>query len=197
MVRLVDELHFTKSDQMGSFFSKKESDCILYSEEGVNFNVHKEILFQTDFLRNILSSKKAECCSVMEIFCPCSENDLKYMVEFLYLGKISCKTRDDLFRILDELNEVFGFPKEKLDQNNDIGKEREVCIIRSYEITLQKETEMEINNNNVKESSENQRFDLLTESDNESQDKQMEITEVINTQFETDDDAQGVKIKLK
>ena len=123
MVRLVDELHFTKSDHMGSFFSKKESDCILYSEEGVNFNVHKEILFQTDFLRNILSSKKAECCSVMEVFCPCSENDLKYMVEFLYLGKISCKTRDDLLRILDELNEVFGFPKEKLDQNKDIGKE--------------------------------------------------------------------------
>ena len=178
---------------MGSFFSKKETDCILYSEEGVNFNVHKEILCQTDFLRNILSIKKEDCCRVMEIFCPCSENDLKYMVEFLYLGKISCKTRDDLFRILDKLNIIFGFPKEKINQNNDIGKQKEVCIVRSsYEIT-----ETEINNNTVKESSENQWFDLVIDSDDESQDKQIEITEVRNSQFETDGIAQGVKFKLK
>ena len=55
MVRLVDETHFAQSDHMETFFRNKETDCVIFSEEGMNFNVHKEILSQTEFMRNILS----------------------------------------------------------------------------------------------------------------------------------------------
>ena len=38
-------------------FKQKPSDCILYSEDGGKFEIHKEIFSQTSFLREILSSK--------------------------------------------------------------------------------------------------------------------------------------------
>ena len=36
---------------------QKPSDCILYSEDGGKFKIHKELFSQTNFLRAILSSK--------------------------------------------------------------------------------------------------------------------------------------------
>ena len=36
---------------------QKPSDCILYSEDGGKFKIHKELFSQTNFLREILSSK--------------------------------------------------------------------------------------------------------------------------------------------
>ena len=69
MVRLVDDdNYFAKSDHMETFFGNKESDCVLYSEEGNEFNIHKEVLGQTDFLRKILSSSKDDCCKTMCIY---------------------------------------------------------------------------------------------------------------------------------
>ena len=35
----------------------KPSDCFLYSEDGGKFEIHKELFSQTNFLREILSSK--------------------------------------------------------------------------------------------------------------------------------------------
>ena len=59
MVRLMDRTqYFAKSDHMDLFFKNKETDCVLYSKEGGKLNVHKEVLAQTDFLRNIISSNK-------------------------------------------------------------------------------------------------------------------------------------------
>ena len=36
---------------------QKPSDCFLYSEDGGKFEIHKELFSQTNFLREILSSK--------------------------------------------------------------------------------------------------------------------------------------------
>ena len=36
---------------------QKPSDCILHSEDGGKFKIHKELFSQTNFLREILSSK--------------------------------------------------------------------------------------------------------------------------------------------
>ena len=44
MVRLVDETYYAKSDHMESFFRQKETDCRLFSEDGFELNIHKEIL---------------------------------------------------------------------------------------------------------------------------------------------------------
>ena len=124
MEKLVDETHFAKNNHMESLFSNKETDCILYSEDGIEFNIHKEILGQTNFLRKIVSSHKDNCCKDMHIFCPCSKNDLDSIVNFLYTGSISCDTEIDLFKILNDLCEIFGFWKERFLPENyaDLGK---------------------------------------------------------------------------
>jgi hypothetical protein len=102
------------------FFNNKEADCILYSEDGHGFRIHKEILSQTEKMRNILSSFKENCCGTMEILCPCPKDELEQLVKFLYCGIISLNV--DLFKILDNLITIFGFP-ENLTLYDENGKE--------------------------------------------------------------------------
>ena len=52
------------------FFNNKEADCILYSEDGHKFRIHKEILSQTEKMRDILFSLKENCCETMENSAP-------------------------------------------------------------------------------------------------------------------------------
>ena len=40
---------FGNEDLQESFFRLKEADCVLYSQEGTKFKIHKEILCQTRF----------------------------------------------------------------------------------------------------------------------------------------------------
>ena len=129
MIRIKDETkNLAQQDNLKSFFDQKETDCILYSEEGVEFKIHKEILGQTQFLRNILSSNKDKFCTNLQIFCPCSKRDLEFLVRFLYTGIISCGSELDAFKILINLSGIFGFPKERFLPNNyaDIEKEFEI-----------------------------------------------------------------------
>ena len=56
-----------------SSLMNKDPNCALYSKEGKRFSVHKEILYQTPFMRNIIIGANLSCCGVLEIFCPCSE----------------------------------------------------------------------------------------------------------------------------
>ena len=125
MVKLVNESgnfdHHDFKDWNWLFFNNKESDCILYSEDGHEFRIHKEILSQTRKMQNILSSSKEGCCGTMQIFCPCSKDELDYIVKFLYTGTISYDKEMDLFKILDNLTEIFGFP-EKLFSEEDCNK---------------------------------------------------------------------------
>ena len=114
MVKLVNENVIFANDDFKDwnwlFFNNKESDCILYSEDGHEFRIHKEILSQTRKMQSILSSSKEGCCGTMQIFCPCSKYELDYIVKFLYTGTISYDKEMDLFKILDNLTEIFGFP---------------------------------------------------------------------------------------
>ena len=75
---------FEDDTYIESYFKKKETDCIVYSNNGVEFNIHKEVLYQTKFMQNILLSAYHNCCGTIEIICPCSEAELDYMVNFLY-----------------------------------------------------------------------------------------------------------------
>ena len=102
------------------FFNNKEADCILYSEDGLGFRIHKEILSQTEKMRNILSSFKENCCGTMEILCPCPKEELEQLVKFLYCGIISFNA--EVLKILDNLITIFGFP-ENLTLNDGNGKE--------------------------------------------------------------------------
>ncbi len=43
------------------------------------------------------------------IFCPCSENELESILNFLYNGTISYNEETDVAQILDNLTKIFGF----------------------------------------------------------------------------------------
>ena len=92
----MDPSKFTFEDQVSAiedyfeeYLKRKPPDCVLYSDDGTEFKIHKELMGQTDFLRKILSSTKNKCCEVIEILCPCSKEELRPMVKFLHTGGIN------------------------------------------------------------------------------------------------------------
>ena len=59
--------HFTNNNHVSEFefcfypyLRKKWSDMSLYSEEGIEFKIHKELFVQTSFMRQILISAQGE-----------------------------------------------------------------------------------------------------------------------------------------
>ena len=94
------------------YLKARPPDCCMYSEEGSQFKIHRELLCQNEFLRKILDGAKDCCCSAIEIFCPCSDKELVLLVKFLYTGEIVCDDIDDLTKTIGNLKEIFGFPNE-------------------------------------------------------------------------------------
>ena len=85
MVKLRNNIKiFENESSLGSFLTKYEANCALYSKEGTKFDIHKEIMYQTKFMRNILQSANNSCGENMEILCPCSEEELETIVNFFY-----------------------------------------------------------------------------------------------------------------
>ena len=70
--------------------------------------IHKELLSQTEFLREVLKSAKNQCCGKIEIFCPCSKGELTKIVHLLYHGEINCEDVFESFGIQEDLNKIFG-----------------------------------------------------------------------------------------
>ena len=109
---------FTFKDQIASFenymetyLKNKSTDCILYSNDGGKFKVHKELFGQTQFLRKILSSTKDHCCGTIEVIFPCSKEELSHLVNFLYDGEIHCKEESETLKIIENLQKIFGFQR--------------------------------------------------------------------------------------
>ena len=107
-----EQYPFIIEDHLDSYLTKKPADCILYSEEGPQFKIHKELLGQTEFMRQILRSTKEQCCSVIEIFCPCKKEDLGHLVHFICYGEIRCEYEADSKKIFENLSKIFGFPED-------------------------------------------------------------------------------------
>ena len=106
-------------DSMDTYLKNKSTDCILYSEDGGEFKVHKEMFGQTTFLRKILTSANERCCGTVEVFCPCSKDELSHLVKFLYDGEIHCaKEEFDSLKILENLSKIFGFDENLSFQNH-------------------------------------------------------------------------------
>ena len=98
-------------DYMDTYLKNKSRDCILYSEDGSKFKVHKELFGQTQFLREIISCANERCCGTIDVFCPCSKDELNHLVNFLYDGEIHCQEEFDSLKVLENLNIIFGFSK--------------------------------------------------------------------------------------
>ena len=104
-------------EYLGVYLKSKPPDCILYSQDGWEFKIHKEVLSQTSFLREILSSAKEHCCGIVEVFCPCTQKELGNIIEFLYKGEINLEKETDFIKIQENLCEIFGFSKNLCIKN--------------------------------------------------------------------------------
>ena len=59
MVSLKNETYNSNLENyLVTYLTDKSRDCILYSEDGSRFSIHKEVFSQTSFLREILYSAK-------------------------------------------------------------------------------------------------------------------------------------------
>ena len=102
----------TIENSLDTYLNTKIPDCILYSQDRTLFKIHKEVLSQTSFLRDILSSAKENCCGILEIVCPCSKEELGQIVNFLYYGEIYFAKESESIKIQEILHKIFGFPKK-------------------------------------------------------------------------------------
>ena len=59
----VDHVSAMEND-MDFYLKMKPRDCILYSNDGGKFKIHKEVLGQTKFMRDILKSLNENCSPV-------------------------------------------------------------------------------------------------------------------------------------
>ena len=105
-------LFFQHDTFMESFLKNKETDCVLYSIEGTKFNIHKEIIFQSKLLRNISLNLHDWCYQNIEIFCPCKEDELESVLNFLYNGTTDFDNERDVLKVLENLRTLFGFPEK-------------------------------------------------------------------------------------
>ena len=124
MVKLRNNIKiFENESSLGSFLTKYEANCALYSKEGTKFDIHKEIMYQTKFMRNILQSVSNSCGENMEILCPCSEEELETIVNFFYRWlflreelKLPTQTHVQIFLrnfLINHEGAKFNFPLSK------------------------------------------------------------------------------------
>ena len=52
----------------------------------------------------------ANCCGTLEIFFPCSKEELGQMMDFLNHGQIKCEKKINALKVLKNLNKLLGFP---------------------------------------------------------------------------------------
>ena len=112
-----DQQMLDRTDFLESILKNVKHDCILYSSEGMKFSIHKEIFFESKLMQNILKNANY-CCKVLEIVSPCSKNELEYIVNFLYSGKISCLKQFDILQVQENLTKIFGFPENLFSFEN-------------------------------------------------------------------------------
>ena len=103
-------------NNMDSYFKNTPPDCSLYSEGNHEISIHKELLYQTKYMREMITNVGFE--SKIEVFCPSiSKEELKNIVDFLYCGKFSCKNQSAAAETTENLNQLFGFELMKDDMS--------------------------------------------------------------------------------
>ena len=105
-----DQLDLAKS--MDEYLKSKPPDCSLFSEDGFEFPIHKELLYQTNLMRDMVKNNQLCHCSKIDIIVPdLARKKLEQIVDFLKTGELrSDKTA--ISDLLVDLTELFGFPKK-------------------------------------------------------------------------------------
>jgi len=113
---------------MDYYFQQKPPDCSLYSRDGCEFPVHKELFSQTKFMRKIVKNFSFDQCNFdscckMEILLPSlTKEELNYIIQFLYTGRVMCMDESYANQIYSSLTKVFGFPTRNFDFNGTMIK---------------------------------------------------------------------------
>ena len=103
-------------NNMDSYFKNTPPDCSLYSKGNHEISIHKELLYQTKYMREMITNLGFE--SKIEVICPSiSKEELKNIVDFLYCGKFSFKNQSAASETTEYLNQLFGFELMKDDMS--------------------------------------------------------------------------------
>ena len=110
-------------NSMESYLKQRPPDCSLFSQHNHEFPIHKEVLYQTEYLREMITDLNFE--QKVEILCTSiAKEELQIMVDFLYDGKISCKDQTLGSQACKNLNEMFGFPIALIDGEIKFAKKK-------------------------------------------------------------------------
>ena len=106
-------------NNMDSYFKNTPPDCSLYSKGNHEISIHKELLYQTKYMREMITNLGFE--SKIEVICPSiSKEELKNIVDFLYCGKFSFKNQSAASETTENLNQLFGFELTKDDMSETL-----------------------------------------------------------------------------
>ena len=99
---------------MESYFKTMPPDCSLYSQNNYEHPIHKELLYQTQFMRDMVVSVSPD--SKIEVIChSLSKEELEVIVDFLYNGRIVCTSKTAVYRAAKNLRDLFGFPLKQYE----------------------------------------------------------------------------------
>ena len=123
---------------MESYISNTPPDCTLYSNENYSVIIHKELLFQTKYLRSMVQSLNCNfSCDKIDIICPSlSKEELNLLVIFLYKGYANCENEKALLYLSENLSKLFGFPQvhQQQDERFELSLKVEPVLTEQDEI---------------------------------------------------------------
>ena len=147
-----DQLNMAKS--MDEYLKSKPPDCSLFSEDGFEFPIHKELLYQTKLMRDMVKNNQLCHCSKIDIIVPAlARKKLEQIVHFLKTGELR-SNKSAISDLLVDLTELFGFPK-KIDIDFEFPK-------------VKKRAFVEIIHNDVKLENQDMKSDPLSLCDMDS-----------------------------
>ena len=107
---LYNQEPFALVQNMRSYFKSNPPDCKIISQDNFELMIHKELLYQTKFLCEMVRSVDIENSNI-DILCPdLTKQEIQILISFLYTGEISCQDQIVASEVSRNLTKLFGFP---------------------------------------------------------------------------------------
>ena len=107
---LYNQEPFALVQNMRSYFKCNPPDCRIISQDNSELMIHKELLYQTNFLCEMVRSVHSENSNI-DILCPdLTKQEIQILIRFLYTGEISCQDQIVASEVSSNLTKFFGFP---------------------------------------------------------------------------------------
>ena len=107
---LYNQEPFALVQNMRSYFKYNPPDCRIISQDNSELMIHKELLYQTKFLCEMVRSVEIENSNI-DILCPdLTKQEIQILIRFQYTGEISCQDEIVASEVSSNLTKLFGFP---------------------------------------------------------------------------------------